>query len=273
MNLAIVYKLHTKFTYKQKLPLPNASTPVLCRSGKTSSNSSVHSVTEAVPLPQLNGNKVPLPKLNNNKVPLPQLNGNNVNNHNTNATNTSNNNINPEGNSLIQQQDQSFLSVRPIQRYKRTRDNRSPSSSPPLRHMQLYHGNTSIRIRSTQCRATASAKTTKMLLAASTVFLIFNLPYHLLLFCFLFIKQQPPWMFSAVNIARFWFFASFCVNFFVYAIWGQRFRSEVVRLFSCLFLGRYCTLRHQNKLKDRQNSMYLSHRLLPASFTHLSHSN
>jgi len=248
MNLAIVYKLHTKFTYKQNLPISNTSTPVLSPSGKTSSNSSGHSITEALALPQLNNNNV---------------------NNNT-STNTLNN---PEGNHLIQQQNKSLLSVRPIQRYKKSRDNRSISTNSSLRHIPLYYENTSIRIRSTQCRATASAKTTKMLLAASTVFLVFNLPYHILLFCFLFIKQQPSWMLNALNIARLWFFASFCVNFFVYAICGQRFRNEVVRLFSCSFLRRNFTLHHQKNLQDHQNSIYLSHRLLPISLTHLSHSN
>jgi hypothetical protein len=128
-------------------------------------------------------------------------------------------------------------------------------------------------IRSTQCRATASAKTTKMLLAASTVFLVFNLPYHLLLFCFLFKTQQPSWMLNAVNIARLWFFASFCVNFFVYVICGKRFRTEVVRLFSCAFLRRLFTSPHETKLQDRQNSIYLNPRLSPISLTRLSQSN
>ena len=50
---------------------------------------------------------------------------------------------------------------------------------------------------------------------------------------FSFWKDESPWMLNAVNIARLWFFASFCVNFFVYAICGRRFRSETVRLFSC----------------------------------------
>lgn len=253
MNLAIVYKLHTKFAYIQKIPLSNTTTPMISPSGK-SSNSSGHSVTEAMPLPQLNN-----------------INNNNNSNCNTNASNSPS--MNNEGNHLLKQQDQSFLSVRPIERYKRIRPSRSVSSSPSLRHMPLYHGNTPIHIRSTQCRASASAKTTKMLLAASTVFLVFNLPYHLLLFCFLFIKQEPPWMLSAVNIARLWFFASFCVNFFVYAICGQRFRNEVVRLFSCSLLRRYFTIRHQKKLQERQNSIYLSHRVLPISLTNLSHSN
>lgn len=249
MNLAIVYKLQAKFTYSQPPSVSNMSTPALCPSGKTSSNSSGHSITEAHPLTQLNGSNLNL------------------------STNTLNPNSNCENNPFLKQFDKSFLSVRPIERYHRTRK-LPPTSS---RHVPFYssnlNNNTSIQIRSTQCRATASAKTTKMLLAASTVFLVFNLPYHLLLFCFLFIKEQPPWMLNALNIARLWFFASFCVNFFVYAICGQRFRHEVVRLFNCSSLRRYLTFRHQKPLHDRQNSIYFSHRLLPVSLTHLSQTN
>lgn len=256
MNLAIVYKLNSKFTYNPPPPtVSNISTPILCPSAKTSSNSSGHSVTESHPLAQLNGS-------------------------NLNLTSNSNTNLNStcETNHFLKQLDNPFLTVRPTERYKRARN--LHSTSP--RHIPLYHNNannnnnnpnTSIQIRSTQCRATASAKTTKMLLAASTVFLVFNLPYHLLLFCFLFIKEQPSWMMNALNIARLWFFASFCVNFFVYAICGQRFRHEVVRLFNCSSLRRYLTFRHQKPLHDRQNSMYFSHRLLPVSLTHLSQTN
>jgi hypothetical protein len=247
MNLAIVYKLHSKFTYKQPTPISNASTPAHSPSAKSSTNSSGPSVTDGVPLSPITNNGV------SNTV-----------------TNTSNN---TDANHLLHQQNRSFLCVRQIQRYKRTVTEQSVTSNSSLRQTSMYHGNASFRIRSTQCRTTASTKTTKMLLAASTVFLVFNLPYHLLLFCFLFMQQQPPWMLSAVNIARLWFFASFCVNFFVYAICGQRFRNEVVRLFSCLFLRRHFILRNQKKSKDRQNSIYLSHRLLPLSSTHLSHSN
>jgi hypothetical protein len=179
-------------------------------------------------------------------------------------------NILNETNRLLQQQDRSLLCVRPIHRQKGMRNH---LDSPIRRLKPLYHTNAPIRICSTHCRATTSAKTTKMLLAASTVFLVFNLPYHLLLFCFLFIKEQPSWMLSAVNIARLWFFASFCMNFFVYAICGQRFRNEVVRLFSCSQVRRYFENHQQKKYQERQNSIYLTHRLLRISSTRLSHSN
>ena len=256
MNLAIVYKLNPKFTFSQKSPFSNMSTPGISLSAKTSNNSSGPSVSDALPLSILN-------------------NGNTTTNINT--ITTSSHSIHTEMNSLIQQQqpqDNFHLSVQPLQRQNRSqRRNYSLPCAFSPRPIPLQEINTPIRIRSTQCRTTASAKTTKMLLAASTVFLVFNLPYHLLLFCFLFIPQQPSWMLNAVNIARLWFFASFCVNFFVYAICGQRFRSEVVRLFSCLSIRRYFTLHNQKPFQDRQNSIYLSHRLLPASSTRLSHSN
>ncbi|CAF1543697.1 unnamed protein product, partial [Didymodactylos carnosus] len=137
-------------------------------------------------------------------------------------------------------QHRSFLTVN--HRYFKSRILLNEDGTKKSRHQQQHQQqqqrsnslqNSSIRIRSTHARANASAKTTKMLLAASTVFLVFNLPYHLLLFCFLFLKKYPSWLLTAVNIARHWFFASFCVNFFVYAICGQRFRNEVLRLFCC----------------------------------------
>ncbi|CAF0973141.1 unnamed protein product [Rotaria sordida] len=242
MNLTIVYKLQTKLTYKYKLSTASSTAPMISPSIKSSTNSSGQSMTDNIQISQLN-------------------NGNN-------------NNIPSESHHLLRQQNRSFLCVRPTQRYKRiNNNNRSSPYLPTQQHTPLYQQNASMHIRSTRCRGTASAKTTKMLLAASTVFLVFNLPYHLLLFCFLFIKKQPPWMLDAVNIARLWFFASFCVNFFVYAICGQRFRNEVVRLFCCSFI-RHCFGRHnQKRLQERQNSIYMSHRLLPISWSRLSHSN
>lgn len=263
MNLAIAYKLQSKFTFKQKLPVSNTATPIACPSAKSSSNSSGQSVADGIVLGQITNSSI-------------SISANTSNSPNNTSNGSTNNNVNPiqsETNTLLQQQNHSLLCVRPAERYKRTRHNRTITSTSSPRKTSLYQKNTSIQIRSTQCRATASAKTTKMLLAASTVFLIFNLPYHSLLFCFLFIKHEPPWMLSAVNIARFWFFASFCVNFFVYVICGQRFRSEVVRLFSCSMIRRYFTKHNQTNKQDRQNSIYLGHRLVRMSSTHLSQSN
>lgn len=253
MNLAIVYKLHTKFSFKQSTTLTNAPTPILCPSAKSSPNSSGHSISESIALPQLNNGS--------------NMNINNIANNNPNYV------VPNEANNLLHKQNRSFLSVRPHERYKRSRNHRPIVSNTSPSHMSLYDKNTSIQIRSTQCRATASAKTTKMLLAASTVFLVFNLPYHSLLFCFLFIQEEPSWMLNAVNVARLWFFASFCVNFFVYVICGQRFRSEVVRLFSCTAVRRYYSLRVQKQNQDRQNSIYLGHRFMGVSSTHLTQSN
>ena len=231
MNLAIVHKLHTTLTYKSKQSSTSSTAPILTPSTNSSSQS----------------------------APEGHL-----------ATHLSNGNTINEAHRLLQQHDRSSLSVRSISRCKGMH-NRLDPAIPGRQLSSFYHANTSVRIRSTRCRTTASAKTTKMLLAASTVFLVFNLPYHLLLFCFLFIKEQPSWMLSAVNIARLWFFASFCMNFFVYAICGQRFRNEVVRLFSCSTLRRYLEDQKQKRLQGRQSSIYLSQRLLRISSTRLSH--
>lgn len=240
MNLAIVYKLQTTLIDHNQLSTSNSTTRISASSIKLSNNSMGLSMTETFSTSQLNT---------------------------SNSKNTNNNNLS-DSNNLLRQSNRSLFCLRPIQRYKQI--NSYPTASLSThRESSSYQTNPPFYIRSTQCRATASAKTTKMLLAASTVFLVFNLPYHLLLICFLFIKQQPLWMFDAVNMARLWFFASFCVNFFVYAIWGQRFRNEVVRLFSCSFI-RCCIEAHKRKqFRERNNSIYLSHRLLPLSSTRI----
>ena len=243
MNLTIVYKLQTQLTYKDKPSTPNSTPPSACSATKSSTNSSGQSISEAP-----SGSPFKTTQLSNPSLKSSESNG------------------------LLQPQNRSLLCVQPIERFKRIHI-RSAADEPARRHGPLYHSNTSIRIRSTQCRATASAKTTKMLLAASTVFLVFNLPYHLLLFCLLFKRNEPPWMLSAVNVARLWFFASFCVNFLVYAICGQRFRNEVVRLFSCTSLRRFFAKRHHKTSQERQNSIYFNHRLIPLSLTRISQSN
>ena len=242
MNLAIVCKLHTNATYKFKSSASTTSTSVISPSVKSSSNSSGTSPVEATSLPPSNDG---------------------------NGKNTPSSAGNPQ-----RRQDRSSLYPRSLQRLKEARNSRPSLPVPSPRPAPLQHESTCIRIRSTHCRATSSAKTTKMLLAASTVFLVFNLPYHLLLFCFLLKQTQPEWMFTAVHIARLWFFASFCVNFFVYTICGRRFRTEVVRLFRCSSVRRYFALRNQKQLVyDRHNSLYLSNRLLPTASINLSQSN
>ena len=136
-----------------------------------------------------------------------------------------------ETQSFVTKSDRTYLTVRPTFVLSSKERMNSFDSFLTLRKVPSTG---SVSIRSTQCRAAASTKTTKMLLAASTVFLVFNLPYHFLLFCFLFIENEPSWILNAVNIARLWFFASFSVNFFVYAICGQRFRREIVHLLNFL---------------------------------------
>ncbi|CAF1254275.1 unnamed protein product [Rotaria magnacalcarata] len=243
MNSAIVYKLQTKLTLNNKLSTSSSGTLIITPSIKSPGPSS----TETIQAAQLN-------------------NGNAMINNNNNITSS-------ESHRLLHNQNRILLCVRPMQRYKRTTSRSVPCLSTQ-RQTSMYHKNASFHIRSTQCRVTASAKTTKMVLAASTVFLVFNLPYHFLLLCFLFTKQQQPsWMLDVLNIARLWCFVSFCVKFFVYAIYGQRFRNEVVRLFSCSFVRRYVEAQEQKELHKRQNSIYLSHRLLPISSAHISHDN
>jgi plasmid maintenance system killer protein len=244
MNVTIVYKLQTKLTYQQQPTMSSSMMPILYSSTKSLTNLFGSSTTETLAACPSN--------MNNNKS--------------GNTSTTSSMSINESHRLLTAQYERSLPSVRLMSRSQLV-DNRC---LPTQRHSTIYQANASIYVRSTHCRATASAKTTKMLLAASTVFLVFNLPYHFLLLCFLFIKNQPSWMFNAVNVARLWFFASFCVNFFVYTICGQRFRSEIVRLFSCSFLRRYSTNKKQNNDTERQNSIYLSHRLMPFSLTNLA---
>ena len=260
MNLAIVYKLQSKATYMLKTPISKTPSPLASPSAKSSTNSSAPSIAETIPLPTINNNVLKSSNISATTTPL--------SNTSTNSTPT----LKRKGvHHLLQRhQNRSLLCVRPLPKNKQPIDPRSRLSS---RRIPPYQGTTSICIRSTQRRTTASAKTTKMLLAASTVFLVFNLPYHLLLFCFLFIKSQPQWMSTALNIARYWFFASFCVNFFVYAICGQRFRMEVVRLFSCSALRTYYSSRHQKTMHDHDNSIYLSQRMLPIASTHFSQTN
>lgn len=234
MNLAIVHKLQRTASYRGKPLKSNSTTPIT----SPSTNSSSQSGHEPVQTSSMTMG-----------------------------------NLLHESHRLLQRHHhRSLLCVRPMPQYKDTRIH-SDSSTPVRRLSPLYQTNPLFHIRSTQCRATASAKTTKMLLAASTVFLVFNLPYHSLLFYFLLNKEHPSWMLNALNIARLWFFASFCMNFFVYAICGQRFRNEVMRLFSCSCLRRYFEYRKQKKLQERHNSIYSNRRLLFLSSTRLSHSH
>ncbi|CAF1073947.1 unnamed protein product [Didymodactylos carnosus] len=260
MNLAIVYKLHTKLTFK-KMTLPYPRYPP--KSSNSSNISSTNEKSDTVGASQFKLTSIHRPayqslsKKNHSKM---SSNGNNEYLH------------------LIQQRP--FLTVN--HNYFKSNIHSSEDNIKKLHNQHRQQNNfqqklsdrtSSMRIRSTHARANTSAKTTKMLLAASTVFLVFNLPYHLLLFCFLFLKQYPPWLLTAVNIARHWFFASFCVNFFVYAICGQRFRNEVLRLFCCDGKKLFRYSGSAKSTGERTNSIYTSRRLLPVSSTYISGTN
>ena len=239
MNLAIVYKLHTKLVYRKKFSKLNTSISVLRSSTKLSKDSTESPFDKSIVLSQLTINNV---------------------NTNANTNHSVQNNLITKNNYLLQEQNPPLPSIRPIKQEKRKKRDRFIVFNFSSTHSISSHPkNRPIYVRSTQCRSTAPTKATGMLLAASTVFLIFNLPYHLLLFCFLFIREQPSWMLKAVNIARFWFFASFCVNFFVYVICGQCFRQEVIHLFRFAFCQRYFTKNDQTKIDERGRSSNILH--------------
>ncbi|CAF4603451.1 unnamed protein product, partial [Rotaria socialis] len=214
MNSAIVYKLQTKLTFNNKLSTSSSAILITTPSIKLPGPSS----TETTQAAQLN-------------------NGYAMVNNNNNITSS-------ESHRLLHNQNRILLCVRPMQRYKRTTSRSVPCLSTQ-RQTSMYPKSASFHIRSAQCRATASAKTTKMLLAASTVFLVFYFPCHFLLFCFLFSKRQPSWMLDVLNIARLWFFALFCANFLfmLYVV-----NDFVMKLFVCLAVHSFdVTLKHRNK--------------------------
>ncbi|CAF3361581.1 unnamed protein product [Rotaria socialis] len=214
MNSAIVCKLQTKLTFNNKLSTSSSAILITTPSIKLPGPSS----TETTQAAQLN-------------------NGYAMVNNNNNITSS-------ESHRLLHNQNRILLCVRPMQRYKRTTSRSVPCLSTQ-RQTSMYPKSASFHIRSAQCRATASAKTTKMLLAASTVFLVFYFPCHFLLFCFLFSKRQPSWMLDVLNIARLWFFALFCANFLfmLYVV-----NDFVMKLFVCLAVHSFdVTLKHRNK--------------------------
>lgn len=77
-------------------------------------------------------------------------------------------------------------------------------------------------------RHTISQRTTKMLLICSTTFLIFNSPYCAVLFYSVISKHVLT---RTLDILRYFYFMSFCLNFFLYSLCGNRFRHELVTLF------------------------------------------
>ncbi|CAF1302097.1 unnamed protein product [Adineta steineri] len=90
----------------------------------------------------------------------------------------------------------------------------------------------------THQRQTISQRTTKMLVICSTTFLIFNSPYCAVLFYSVISKHVLT---RTLDILRHFYFMSFCLNFFLYSLCGNRFRHELIILLkaSC----RRCCLR------------------------------
>jgi hypothetical protein len=74
---------------------------------------------------------------------------------------------------------------------------------------------------------TISQRTTKMLVICSTTFLIFNSPYSAVLFYSILSKHVLT---RTLDILRHFYFMSFCLNFFLYSLCGNRFRHELIIL-------------------------------------------
>jgi hypothetical protein len=72
-----------------------------------------------------------------------------------------------------------------------------------------------------------SRRTTKMLVICSTTFLIFNSPYCAVLFYSIISKHVLT---RTLDILRHFYFMSFCLNFFLYSLCGNRFRHELIML-------------------------------------------
>jgi len=77
-----------------------------------------------------------------------------------------------------------------------------------------------------------SQRTTKMLVICSTTFLIFNSPYSAVLFYSIISKHVLT---RTLDILRHFYFMSFCLNFFLYSLCGNRFRHELF-----ILLERIC---------------------------------
>ncbi len=76
-------------------------------------------------------------------------------------------------------------------------------------------------------RQAISQRTTKMLVICSTTFLIFNSPYSAVLFYSIVSKHVLT---RTLDILRHFYFMSFCLNFFLYSLCGNRFRHELILL-------------------------------------------
>jgi hypothetical protein len=73
-----------------------------------------------------------------------------------------------------------------------------------------------------------SQRTTKMLVICSTTFLVFNSPYCAVLLYSIISKVVLT---RTLGILRHFYFMSFCLNFFLYSLCGNRFRHELILLF------------------------------------------
>lgn len=73
-----------------------------------------------------------------------------------------------------------------------------------------------------------SQRTTKMLVICSTTFLLFNSPYCAVLLYSIIYKIS---LMRTLSILRHFYFMSFCLNFFLYSLCGNRFRHELILLF------------------------------------------
>ncbi|CAF0719691.1 unnamed protein product [Rotaria sp. Silwood1] len=80
---------------------------------------------------------------------------------------------------------------------------------------------------STSSRHAISQRTTQMLVICSTTFLLFNSPYSAVL---LYSILSKHFLTRTLGILRHFYFMSFCFNFFLYALWGNRFRQEFILL-------------------------------------------
>jgi hypothetical protein len=76
-----------------------------------------------------------------------------------------------------------------------------------------------------------------MLVICSTTFLIFNSPYSAVLFYSVISKHVLT---RTLDILRHFYFMSFCFNFFLYSLCGNRFRHELIILLK-LICQRCCT--------------------------------
>ncbi|CAF0989500.1 unnamed protein product [Rotaria sordida] len=103
-----------------------------------------------------------------------------------------------------------------------TRQNNSHSGIPRFSYESVLPMGNGIKQQQT-----ISQRTTKMLVICSTTFLIFNSPYCAVL-CYSIISKHV--LTRTLDILRHFYFMSFCLNFFLYSLCGNRFRHELILL-------------------------------------------